>query len=276
MSRTLVADAAAALVSLRPACREMITFYAEVFCLQEEARPQVSLDPLRLGPSAVKERLDDLRPALPPPEMEFDAAVARRLCAAICRLAAERDSPLAAAARILEGSVEDPAPLCRLLLDGKEEELRRAASRLGTPPEPLSFFLLHSLRPSLMRNAAQAAALFPPNLSWTRGACPVCGSPPLLSWIEPDGRRSLVCRFCGHRWGARRCCCPFCGTDDPRRLFFHQSEEEPEYRLHFCDGCRAWWKEVDGRLLTRPAYPALEQIASLHLDLLAAHRVFHP
>ncbi len=270
MSRTRVEEAAAALVSLRPAYDEMISFYAEIFALQEEALPQVRLAPLRLDAAEAKRRQDLRQPILPPPEMPFDATVARRLFAAVCRLSAAGETPLAAAGKTLESCGEDLVPMARALLDGAEQELRQTASRLGVSPEDLSFFLLHSLRPSLMRNAARAASLLAAEPPPAGGRCPVCGSPPVLSWIEADGRRSLLCRFCGHRWAVRRCCCPFCEADDPRRLFFRQSDEEPEYRLHFCDGCRSYWKEVDGRRLTRPAYPPLEHIASLHLDLLAA------
>jgi Uncharacterized protein involved in formate dehydrogenase formation len=276
MSRTQVQDAAAALVSLRPAYAEMIAYYAEIFALQEEALPRVRLAPLRLDAAEVKRRQDRRQPVLPPPEMSFDAAITCRLFAAICRLSAAGGTPLAAAGRTLEADPGAVVSLSRALLDGGEQELRQAASLRGVAPEALSFFLLHSLRPSLMRNESRAAALFAAGFPGMRGKCPVCGSPPVLSWIEADGRRSLLCRFCGHRWAVRRCGCPFCEADDPRRLFFRQSEEEPEYRLHFCEGCRSYWKEVDGRLLSRPAYPPLEHIASLHLDLLATRLGYRP
>jgi FdhE protein len=48
------------------------------------------------------------------------------------------------------------------------------------------------------------------------------------------------------------------------------SEEEKEYRLDACDSCRTYIKTVDTRVIDRRTYPALEQIASLHLDLKAS------
>ncbi len=271
MNSTLVRDAAAALVSLRPAYRDLIGFYAEIFALQEEALPQVALEPLRLEAREVKRRLEGRRPALPPPEMAFDAVMTRRLLDAICLLARKQNTALAEAAGILVGRTEMIARLGRALLDGDEGKVHRCASRLGTPPEHLSFFLLHSLRPSLMRNAARTSSLFPAELSWAKGYCPVCGNPLILAWIEADGRSRFVCRFCGHRWSGRRCSCPFCDTNDPARLSLRLSEEEPQCRLHLCEGCRSY-----GRLLSRPAYPELEHIASLHFDLLAARDGYRP
>jgi FdhE protein len=48
------------------------------------------------------------------------------------------------------------------------------------------------------------------------------------------------------------------------------SEEEKEYRVDACESCRKYIKTVDTRVLGRRAYPPLEQVASLHLDLKAA------
>ncbi|RPJ13122.1 MAG: formate dehydrogenase accessory protein FdhE, partial [Deltaproteobacteria bacterium] len=42
------------------------------------------------------------------------------------------------------------------------------------------------------------------------------------------------------------------------------------YRVDACDSCRKYLKTVDTRVLNRRVYPALEQVASLHLDLKAA------
>jgi FdhE protein len=48
------------------------------------------------------------------------------------------------------------------------------------------------------------------------------------------------------------------------------SDEEKEYRVDACGSCRSYIKTVDTRVLNRPSYPPLEQVASLHLDLKAA------
>jgi FdhE protein len=107
-------------------------------------------------------------------------------------------------------------------------------------------------------------------LSWEKGYCPICGSPPALARLEADGRRFLFCGFCWHRWPGRRAVCPFCDTADPGRLSYIYSEEEKEYRLDLCDACRKYVKTLDSRHLARTSYPPLEQVASLHLDVKAA------
>jgi FdhE protein len=88
-----------------------------------------------------------------------------------------------------------------------------------------------------------------------------------LAWLEADGQRFLYCSFCWHRWPGRRAVCSSCENSDPQQLSYLYSEEEKEYRLDVCDACRKYIKTVDGRHLSRLAYPPLELIASLHLDI---------
>jgi FdhE protein len=64
--------------------------------------------------------------------------------------------------------------------------------------------------------------------------------------------------------------CPFCGSRNPEGLFYLYSDEEKEYRVDACQSCRNYIKTVDTRVLSRRAYPPLEQVASLHLDFKAA------
>jgi FdhE protein len=155
-------------------------------------------------------------------------------------------------------------------LEGNETRIQAAAAAFGVKAEALSFFIHHSLRPALCRCAQELSGLLADDLVWEKGYCPICGSPPVLAWLEADGRQFLYCSFCWHRWPGRRALCAFCGNSDPQRLSYLYSEEEKEYRIDVCDACRKYIKTVDGRHLSRLAYPPLELIASLHLDLKAA------
>jgi FdhE protein len=71
-----------------------------------------------------------------------------------------------------------------------------------------------------------------------------------------------------------RALCPFCSSRDPQTLSYIYSEDERDYRLDICSGCRKYVKTVDTRNLARGCYPPLEQIASLHLDIKAAEAGF--
>jgi FdhE protein len=271
-----VRRAAAELTAIRPAYAELIGFYAEIFAAQEEARPQVRIAPYSFPPERVRTRLAEQFPLVQVEELRFDAAVGRTLLERLCRIGVERSPTLCGAAAVIRQHSEQAAALFAGFLQGDESRLRQAASDAGVGTEALSFFLYHSLRPALCRSAEELSAFIPDSLLWEKGICPICGSPPAMSRIESDGRRSLFCGFCWHRWSARRTGCPFCGASDPDRLSTLLIESEPEYRIHTCEGCRRCLKTLDSRELARISYPALEHMATLHLDLKAAEAGYTP
>jgi FdhE protein len=265
-----VKRAAAELVVARPDYRDLIGFYSAIFAAQEAARLQVLLEPFRLSPELVAVKLREQFPLIQPSEMRYDPEAANDLFSKICDIALDHGSEVAEAGRLLRQHGFDPTGLFQTLLEGNESPIREAAVAAGIHAEALSFLLYHSLRPALCRCGQELGGLISDNLVWEKGYCPVCGSLPLLGWLEADGQRYLFCSFCWYRWPAQRVLCPFCGTSDPQHLSYLFSEEEKEYRVEVCDACRKYIKTVDSRQLPRLAYPPLEQIASLHLDLKAA------
>lgn len=268
----IIRGAAAALIERLPAYRDMLEFHADVFCAQEEARAAVRLAPAT-APGTLAETLAGRAPLVRPADLPFDADAATVLFAELCRLAIARGNALAGSARILAGRPEAAAVMARPFLAGDDEHLRQAAAGLKVEAADLSFLIYHSLRPSLLQ-ASGDLARFLNGGTWERGDCPVCGSAPALGWLSAEGERFLHCGFCWHRWSLRRLICPSCTRSD--RLSYRYTDEEPEYRIDLCDGCRRYFKTVDSRNLPRPAYPPLEQVASLHLDLHAAESGYQP
>ena len=271
-----VKRAAADILAVRPAYAELIGFYGDIFAAQEEARPRVRIEPFRLPPDLVRIKLKDQFPLIQVAEMRFDPEVCKALFGELCRIAVDRRTKLAESAGILLKHSAGILPLFQSLLDGNEANIKEAAAAFGSTAEALSFFLHHSLRPSLCRCAQELAGFLPDDLVWEKGYCPICGSPPALAWLEADGQRFLFCSFCWHRWPGRRAVCSSCENSDPQKLSYLYSEEEKEYRLDVCDACRKYVKTVDSRQMARTSYPPLEQIASLHLDIKASEAGYEP
>ncbi|MCD4842444.1 MAG: formate dehydrogenase accessory protein FdhE, partial [Methanosarcinales archaeon] len=71
---------------------------------------------------------------------------------------------------------------------------------------------------------------------------------------------------------SQRIYCPFCENKDQKTLHYFFSEEEEEYRVDVCDQCRRYIKTIDTRKIKRPVYPFLEQVTTLHLDMLAQNQ----
>jgi FdhE protein len=265
-----VRQAAEGIIAARPAYRELITFYGRIFETQEEARPRLLLEPVHLSAELIRIKRREQLPLVMTSEMVFDPRVSADLLQALCRITVEGGSELAGAARTISSRPGHAVALFEPFLKARDMEVAAAAEEMGMEPKALAFFLYHALRPSLCRCAAQLAEYLDPEPSGEQGYCPVCGSPPAIGWLEGEGQRHLFCSFCWHKWPLNRARCAFCGSRDQQGLLYLYSEEEKEYRADACESCRKYIKTVDTRVLNRRVYPALEQVASLHVDLKAA------
>lgn len=154
------------------------------------------------------------------------------------------------------------------------EALVPAPGRIGATPdldldEPILAFLgIASLRPALETSLASCRHLR--DGEWSIGVCPYCGAPPGWGDIAEDGRLELACHFCGGAWSFSRLRCPFCGTEDTRRLRRLAAEgAEQAYAISTCDGCRNYLKQVDRRERWNAGPPIVEDWSSPHLDLVA-------
>jgi FdhE protein len=265
-----VRHAAEDIIAARPAYRELITFYGRIFAAQEEARPRLRLEPIRLSEELIRIKRREQLPLVMASEMAHDPQVSTDLLQELCRIAVDCGSELTGAAGVLSAQPVKATALLEPFLKAQESTVIAGAEEMGVDPKALAFFLYHSLRPSLCGCAAQLAAYLDPSPSGEQGYCPVCGSPPALASLEGEGQRHLFCSFCWHKWPLNRALCPFCGSRDQQGLVYLYSEEEKEYRVDACQACRKYLKTVDARALGRLFYPPLEQVASLHLDIKAS------
>jgi FdhE protein len=78
-----------------------------------------------------------------------------------------------------------------------------------------------------------------------------------------------MCSFCSHEWASGRIFCPFCENREQKTLHYFFSEEEKGYRVDVCDRCQKYIKTIDTREMERLVYLFVEQISTLHLDMLA-------
>ena len=278
VTKEQIARAVEDISNRRPAYRPLLDYYGGVFAAQLAASQSIQLPP----PIVVDGHADARRQSgfalLSLPDFPLDIAACTALLRELCALLAATRPESAAAATALAAAVEngarDAAPLFRAILAETDAAVTDAAEEIGLAPELLAALLYQSMQPSLRHTGTQAAALLPADTPPHAGHCPVCGSDPAISVIDADGKRTLYCGFCWHRWPVRRVACPHCGNaaDGNREYLYDPAEKE--YRVDVCKVCRRYMKTVDLRHLTRPLYPPLEQVATLHLDMLAKEKGF--
>jgi len=133
----------------------------------------------------------------------------------------------------------------------------------------VDLFLEESLRPALEKVVEKYGKSIAKS-GWAEGYCPICGKEPKIGEIrEEEGRRFLFCTQCGFEWRFMRIKCPFCGNEEQQTLAYFSIEEEERYRVDVCNECKRYIKTVDFRETKEEANLDVEDIATLHLDMLA-------
>lgn len=189
-----------------------------------------------------------------------------------------------AALDAIDGAVADePAlleELTRAAIAPDTTDLEALAARFEAPLQAVSFLGRTLAAPFL----ARATRLVSPSRIEAAGkptsACPFCGSPASLAVLSRagDGKRHLCCGLCGASWSFPRIRCPACDNEDQDRLGFLKVDHEAPAWVETCDACKAAIKTVDERRLPAGAtvVPVVEDILTLHLDLLARREGYTP
>ena len=274
-----VQDAVTAVINSKPVYAEILDFYAAVFNAQEVSKGRLQLQPLELSEELQAAKAREKLPLIGIEEFAYDEKESAALFVTLCRLAQEANPTLAATAGTILTAVEatlKPAALFEGLLSGNEALFENTADDLGIEKPVLGFFTYSSLKPSLCACADQLAVYLNSQEPWLQGYCPVCGNAPILSILEDEGRRKLVCGFCWQSWSAKRVYCPYCDSSQNKDLHYFYSEQEKDSRVDLCDHCKKYIKTIDSRKVDRLIYPPLEHIATMHLDMKAQEMGFNP
>jgi FdhE protein len=262
-----------------PAYAEMLEFYGRLFIVQEESKNRLQIEPLQIPDDILDLKKQEKFPLVEVKDFTYDAAESTDLFARILKLAHESNPKLAESATAINRALDTnlkPDILFNALLNGNETLYENMAEALQVEKQILGLLAYNSIKPSLSTAAEQLAAYLKLTDPWLKGYCPICGSSPILSFLDDEGARSLNCSFCWHNWQVKRVYCPFCENSDNKELEYLYNEEERELRIDLCNNCRRYLKSIDTRKLDRLIYPPLEQVITLHLDIKAREEGFEP
>ena len=159
------------------------------------------------------------------------------------------------------------------LLNGgvNESKIEEITDEFGLDKKLFSFFIQESIRPSIEAGVEKIFNELDTE-TWLKGFCPICGSLPYLSLLKEEvGKRYLLCSYCGYQWRIERLVCPFCKNKEQESLQYFYGEGEEAYRIDLCDKCHQYIKTIDLRKIEE-IDPALEDLATLHLDILASQK----
>lgn len=174
--------------------------------------------------------------------------------------------------RALEQGTLDLPGLLAACLQRDRGAVEATAEHIGLQAPLLEFILETILKAALEPYAAGFGE--GDFAGWQQDICPVCGSRAGMGeLVGEEGRRYLCCSTCFFRWPSPRLHCPYCGNDDAQSLGYFTVDDGPT-RVDVCHKCSRYLKTRDSRRGHAEVPLEAEDLATIHLDLVAGREGF--
>ena len=258
---------------IKPEYAPMLDMYEKIFTAQENSKSSIKPAEFTIAADKLSIKLEEKFPLAAIHEFTYDSGSAGRLFGELCAILTENDNEISGAVKqiiqLLADKKIDTDKLFSSFIKEDETPFDSMSDEYGIDKQVLAFIVFNSLKPSLHMFAQNLSEAYLKDAgAWEKGYCPVCGSTPELSIFEENGKRFLICGFCGHKWASRRIYCPFCENSDHETLHYFDIEGEEEHRADVCDKCKKYIKTTDVKKTTRLVYPPLEYQATPYIDLM--------
>jgi len=261
---------------ISPHYSDLFEILSDILILREECRQKMRELAFPLDEKLIAKKLAGGLPLLDFTAGDFDLTMAKDYFLHLLEIAEKRmpGETSGFVRRIKEGEIvfED---LIRSSFDPEAgEEFTRDADVDAIDDEDafdlVELFVEESLRPALENFAEKYGGIIDAS-GWSEGYCPICGKEPKIGEIKGDeDSRFLFCNQCGFEWNYSRVKCPFCGNEEQHSLAYFTVEGEERYRVDVCNVCKRYVKIVDFRDSGEKVNLDVEDIATLHLDMLAS------
>ncbi|MBI5342678.1 MAG: formate dehydrogenase accessory protein FdhE [Deltaproteobacteria bacterium] len=261
----------------RPEYREVLSLFQGLFAYIDGREGDTGIS-FALPEQHGAERVNGGLPLVAPENLSVDREKAGAFLSGIVGVirGANRD-PLGGVeldriGRALEENALELPLLLSACLQRERKSLEEAAAAISVRPPLLTFILETSLKTAL---SLAAESVDPKTVEgWKEGYCPVCGSRAGMDELAgEEGKRFLCCSACSFRWPFPRLRCPYCGNQDPETLSYFLAGDEP-VRVGVCRKCSRYIKTRDSRKGNGDVPLEAEDLATLHLDLLAGKEGF--
>jgi len=259
----------------RPIYREALSVYRELAVLLEEVGPEIEYasGDKKVGEIKAKEGFPLFSREDLPVDLKATSSLFTRV---LDHLSSKKREDREALERALGRVRTDGQWIERALsafLARDEAAIDAMAQEVSLDSTVLKFVTTMALKPSLNTLKGLVSGAIQKG-SWEYGYCPLCGSWPDIAYLDEQGTRMLHCELCGFEWNYPRIKCPFCENSDSKELGYFMSQEEKGLRVDFCKKCNVYIKTIDLRVAEAPAPLELENLITLHLDMLAHEQGF--
>ena len=257
----------------RPGYGALLDFYVAVRESQVASRSSVRVDSVTVKKNGKGLLTEEGFSLVEKENFPVDMEASIDLFRSLCRVGSAANPYFATQVNKIDQALHDGTMDLKALCTGggREQTIEQVAADRRLDKQVLSFLVRSSTKPSIEAGMEHFRGELDPE-TWRKGVCPVCGSLPSLSLLKgEEGRRNLLCSFCGYQWRTDRLSCPACNNKDQESLGYFCGEGEEAFRIDLCDRCHRYIKTIDYRNLEE-SDPCLEDLATLHLDVLAAQK----
>ncbi len=258
-----------------PAYREILDFYENVTEEQETFKPKLKLTPLKTSKDLRTFQVKEGFPLINKEELILDITSSVMLFESLCKTGKNTTDKMKENILSIEDAVRNGALDIEKLLERHYDKTYtdKILEDMEIDETVLNFLIHMSIKPSVNLNVEKLTDQVDLK-NWLRGYCPFCGSFPQISELIGEGQRYLMCSFCSFKWPSERLKCPFCENNDHESIHYFYGEGQEVYRVSVCDKCRQYIKTVDSRKLNYEPDLNLEDIVTIHLDILASVKGF--
>ena len=268
----------AAIKEAHPNYQGILELFERLILEQLKTKAKVEYRPPEIGIDRAIIRAREGFPMLSRADFPIDSQLATLLFRSICRITKGENEKLKIEVENIQRALRrkriDLEVCFKKALEGDHGYLSRTAEDVGIDPGVMNFLLHTTIKPLVEVVASHLKDMVDED-AWDRGYCPICGSQPLMGELRgEEGKRIWMCSFCGTEWRGKRLMCPFCENSDHHTLRYFHTEKERAYRIDICDKCKRYIKTVDSRQFVDEIFLFVEDIGTLHLDILAAEKGF--
>lgn len=258
-----------------PMYREILDFYERITEEQEKIKPQLNITPAKTNPADMKIQTKEGFPLINKEDFMIDISSSVKLFQSICKVSMTANEKLNRNIQEIETAVFKGNISAEELLSRYYDEsfIHKVAENLAIEKAILTFLFHMSIQPSIRANIEKLHDKVS-SKDWLRGYCPICGSLPQISQLKAEGQRYFLCSFCGFEWLGQRLQCPYCENSDHKQLHYLYAEGQEAYRVDLCDTCGQYIKTIDSRKIDYQPNLYLEDIVTMHLDIIASKKGF--
>ena len=253
----------------KPAYKSLLDFYEKIFIAKEEVYQSLKALPIVFDEQVVQTKFKAGYPVLDKGIVDVDIKALEAFFCKLLQISQDKNSETAGKlTSFIEKENLDVGKTLKEMWNGKTAPQKLKKEEVGDPTL-LAFLLTESLKPLYEYLAQNLRDVIDVTL-WEKGYCPICGKTPPIAAI-PEGKwsRLLFCVYCGTEWSFPFLMCPFCGNEDEEGIRYLYVGNEKQYRIEVCKACQKYLKVVDTAALGSHVFLDIENIVTLHLDILA-------